>query len=70
MKTNMTEREMLIRAYEGVQDIPVKDFAIMTGKSYDTVRRRFKQQIKHVDGIGYVLERNLLKSSSVSSHTR
>ena len=54
----MTEREMLIRAYEGISEIPIQDFAKMIGKTYVTVRNRFKKNIKRGSS-GYVIVRNL-----------
>ena len=54
----MTERELLIRAYEGISEIPIKHFAKMINCSYNTVRNKFSSQIKKTEH-GYIVVRNL-----------
>jgi len=55
----LPERDRLILSYQGVDKVPVKDFAIMIGRSYDTVRRRFKDSIYKGDEGGYYIQRQL-----------
>ena len=55
----LTERDRLILSYQGIEKIPIQDFAIMVGKSYDTVRRRFKDCIKKDPEGGYYVLRQL-----------
>lgn len=59
----LTERDRLILSYQGIKKIPIQDFAIMVGKSYDTIRRRFKDCI-FKDDSGYYVLRQLPKSSA------
>jgi len=55
----LPERDRLILSYQGVDKVPVKDFAIMIGRSYNIVRRRFKDCIHESDDGGYYIQRQL-----------
>lgn len=55
----LSERDRLILSYQGIERIPVQDFAIMVDKSYNTVRRRFADCIRKDDDGGYYVFRQL-----------
>ena len=66
----MTEREMLIEAYKGINTIPLTDFAKMVNVSFNCAKKRAEINgiLIVVDGRYYVT-RNLSNKSSVSSQT-
>ena len=46
----LQEREILVKAYEGVQKIPLVDFSFIVGKTPTTIKKMYPQAVfKHPD---------------------